>query len=114
VKCKLLWDMGCRRSAAYPDGIMPAGSLIEHPDAWRLVNRGVAEPADEQCRRKITRSPEQIRQAQLAYPKVAAGIHPDDYALYDRGVMVGYDADGEFIPGPNYDQWAEQDEDEDD
>lgn len=36
-----------------PRGIQPAGTEINHKDAWRLVVAGVAEPADRECQDTI-------------------------------------------------------------
>jgi hypothetical protein len=78
------------------------GAELEHPDAWKLVRLGMAVPVDDECERRCCMSPAQINAAQLAHNRVAAGIHPDDYPAFNRGEMVGYNADGSPIPGPNY------------
>lgn len=41
----------------------PAGTEIEHPDAWRLVVLGHAEPIDEEATRRAGMTPEQIQKA---------------------------------------------------
>jgi len=84
----------------------PAGTVIDHPDAFRLVQQGVAIPADEECQRAANRSAQQLAAAQYAYTRLAAGIHPDDYELFDAGVITGYNPDGTPKLGPA----AEQDE----
>jgi hypothetical protein len=33
-----------------------------------------------------------------------AGIHPDDFPLFDAGIITGYLPDGNYKPGPNWDQ----------
>ena len=38
---------------------------------------------------------------------VAQGIAPEDYQAYRAGAMVGYDGDGNWIPGPHFDAWVE-------
>lgn len=86
----------------------PAGTIIDHPDAFRLVEHGVAEPADEECRLRVTRSSAQLVAAKAAYPAIEAGIAAEDMPAYRDGKMVGYNPDGTWIPGPNY-----QEEDED-
>jgi len=101
MKAKLLLDMTGPPSDRFPDGHKPNGTLIDHPDAWKLVRMGVAEPVDEECIAKADRTPEQLAAAQAAYPRVAAGIHPDDYDAYNAGLMTGYNPDGSWIPGPN-------------
>ena len=103
MKCKLLYESTENvPTLQYPTGVIPAGSVIEHPDAFHLVRMGIAEPVDDECRLAADRTPGQLIAAQDAYAKVKAGIHPDDFAAFDRGEMVGYDADGRPIPGPNF------------
>lgn len=109
MKSKILNDMTCVPTEAYPDGMKPAGTIIDHPQAAILVQMGVAEPVDEECREACNMTDEQIEAAKAAYPKLQAGIHPDDSEAYDRGEMVGYNPDGSWIHGPN----APIDDDED-
>lgn len=109
MQCTLLRPLQCDRCPEFPDGVKPAGTRINHPDAFRLVQLGVAEPADEACRAAHGMTPEQILAARAGYEKVDRGIHPNDYAAFDRGEMVGYYPDGRPIPGPN----AEPADDED-
>jgi len=85
-----------------------AGTVIDHPDAFRLVRQGVAMPADEECQRAANRTAQQMAAAQHAYERVKAGIHPDDYESYDAGIMAGYNPDGSWKLGPA----AEQEDDE--
>lgn len=80
----------------------PAGTEIDHPQAFRLVQNGVAIPADDECAARCGMTPADIRAAKQAYEKVSRGIAPQDYGLYDRGVIVGYNPDGSYKPGPNY------------
>ena len=78
------------------------GAVIECPDAFMAVRLGWAIPADEGCALRANRNPEQQAEAQKAYERVSRGIHPDDYDLFDAGIIEGYDAKGEFIPGKNW------------
>lgn len=34
-----------------------AGTVLEHPDAWKLCRGGFAEPADDECAEKMRRVP---------------------------------------------------------
>lgn len=77
------------------------GGIIKHWQAFRLVQHGVALPADEECAAAADRTEEQLAAAQRAYERVSRGIHPDDYALFDAGVIAGYEDDGSYKPGPN-------------
>ena len=78
------------------------GAIVTDPRTFRLVQMGVAVPADDECRDRADMTQEAMDAAKIAYERVAAGIHPDDYELFDRGVMVGYQDDGSYKPGPNY------------
>lgn len=91
--------------------VWPAGTVITHPDAYRLVQQGVAEPFDERCEQVSDRTPEQLANAQDAYEKVSKGIHPEDYDKYDAGQITGYNPDGSYIKGPN---WIDDDDAEED
>lgn len=68
-------------------GPLPAGTEIEHPDAFRLLQLGIAEPVDEEARNAMaeyeaTRKANAERSAQiradLAARKKAARV--DDFA----------------------------------
>lgn len=45
---------------------VPAGTVVSHPQAWRLVKLGKAEPVDFECRAAAGYSEGQIEAAQLA------------------------------------------------
>jgi hypothetical protein len=85
----------------------PAGTVIDHPEAFRLVQLGVAEPLDEACVRAAGMTPEAFEAAKAAAERAALGIHPDDFEAHAAGAMAGYDADGNWVPGPNFDAWVE-------
>lgn len=101
MKAKSLFDLGCIPCDAFPNGIKPAGTITDHPDAYKLVQQGCAEPADEECAKRAGITEAQWKKAVYAYQRLARGIHPDDFAAYDRGEMIGYYPDGSFKPGPN-------------
>lgn len=104
MKARLIRDMECFPTDDYPHGVKPKGTVLEDHRAHRLVQMGVAEPVDEECRRAANMSQEQFEAAQAAYPRLEAGILPEDFAAYEKGLMVGYDADNNWIPGPNADE----------
>lgn len=79
----------------------PVGTLIDDPRCYELVLNGIADPADDECQAMDPRSPEQKEATQKALKRLQLGIHPDDFAAYEAGEMVGYDKDGKSIPGPN-------------
>lgn len=102
MKCTLIREMDCVPCLDFPSGKKPAGTLIDHPEAFRLVQHGVADPADEECAARHGLSPAELFAAKAAYERVSRGIHPEDYADFDAGVMTGYDSEGNPLPGPNY------------
>lgn len=107
--CRANGGEGC---AQYPDSKIPAGTVIEHSDAFRLVQLGAAEPADEECQRAAGMSPRQFEAAVRAQRRAAAGIHPDDFEAFDSGEMVGYYPDGSPIPGPTASHFRNDDEED--
>jgi hypothetical protein len=90
----------------------PAGTLLDDPNCWLIVKMGQAIPADDECREKVDMTAEQMDAAQKAARRLAAGIAPEDYAKFDEGQIVGYNADGSYKPGPNWKQPAAANEDE--
>lgn len=51
----------------------PAGTEIDHPDAWRLVHLGVAEPLDEECQEVAGLTPDEIAEREARYRALEAG-----------------------------------------
>jgi hypothetical protein len=102
MKCKTLYDLGCFPDDDFPEGVKPAGTIIDHPDAYRLVQLGVAEPADEECEQKHGMTHENMLAKQKTFPRIARGILPEDYEAFENGEMIGYDNQGRWVPGPNY------------
>ena len=90
-----------------PIKILPAGTVIDHPHAFWLVRLGLAEAADEECRDAIRMNQEQLEAAQRASVRAERGIHPEDARAFDAGLMIGYNEDESWIPGPNYVEPAE-------
>lgn len=85
----------------------PAGTEYEHPQAALFVRKGCAAPADDECREKCGMTPEQIEQAQHLYQRNAAGIRPEDYELFDNGVITGYTQEGVYVPGPTWEAYQQ-------
>lgn len=102
MKAKTIRPLNTVKSERFPDGLLPAGFIDEGPESWKLVVHGVAIPEDEECRLKVNMTPEEMAQRQHVYNRLAVGIHPEDWAAYDRGEMIGYDEQGRKIPGPNF------------
>lgn len=111
MKCKLRNEMEVVEALASEeykaqcirrDGSMfaPAGTILDDPNCWLLVLMGQAVPADEECEQKTARPPEVVARAEYAADRLSKGIHPDDFERYDRGELVGYDANGNEILSP--------------
>lgn len=103
----------CGSPVRQKDSIRPAGTLLDHPQAYVLVRMGVAEPADEECERRADRSPAQLAEAAHAAERTAKGIHPDDFAKFDAGEITGYAPNGDYTPGPNFPGKDEEEEEDD-
>lgn len=114
MKARSVYDLGCVPCGEFPSGIKPAGTVTDRPDAYKLVRAGVAEAVDDECREAANMTPAEWQAAYLAYPRTAAGIHPEDFAAWNEGRMRGYKPDGSFIPGPNADEDLDLAEDDDD
>jgi hypothetical protein len=99
------------------------GHVIDHPHAYRLVQQGVAIPADRECEEKARMTNAKMDAAIVAYDRLDNGIHPEDFDAYSRGLLSGYKPDGKtgdtWKPGPNFYEGCEAEyysgnEDEDD
>lgn len=85
---------------------VPAGTVYETPRAAFFVLNGDAEPADLECEAAVCKTPEELKDLQHRQRRLSAGIRPEDFPLFDAGVIVGYEADGEtYKPGPNWDEY---------
>ena len=107
---RIVW----RNGADTPATFFKLGAILERSDSFMLVRLGIAEPADEECRLAASMTTAQRQQAQHASRRLAAGIHPEDFPLYDAGIIVGYNPDGTYKPGPNFDQLPQDTDDEED
>src|SRR5690606_8983128 len=56
---------------------IPQGTVIDGPDAWKLVRMGRAEPADEECRVAAGMTPAQIQQAAIVQEQLSQGLGRD-------------------------------------
>lgn len=57
---------------------LPIGHPIDHPECWRLVTMGVAEPDDDECRAKAGMTPEKTAAAKAAYERLSKGMSTGD------------------------------------
>lgn len=94
-----------------PQTRIEIGDIHERHDAYLMVQAGMALPHDEECRKACGMSEEQIQKAIAAMNRAEKGIHPDDFAKFDRGEIAGYRGDGSYIPGPNAATFGDDDDD---
>jgi hypothetical protein len=95
------------------------GAVLEHPQAFWLVKQACAIPADDDCRLRARMTQKKMDAAKSSYDRLMAGVSVEDYDLYDNGIIAGYNPDGSYKPGPNWDKRdeflrAEQEEEDDD
>lgn len=104
MKASYLRDETGPISEANPTGKWPAGTVIDRPDAYKLVLMGVCSPADDECTEKCGMTPADVEAKAKRYRRTAAGIAPDDFQAYADGLLTGYNPDGSWIDGPNAEQ----------
>lgn len=80
----------------------PVGTLLDDPNCYHIVLMGQAEAVDEECKERTACTPEEHAARLHAGRRLMAGIEKDDYELFDKGAITGYDADGRYVPGPNW------------
>jgi hypothetical protein len=112
MQCRLIRPMNRTPTDDDQRDLLPAGEVIDHVDAFQLVRIGCAESFDEECAAAVQRTPEQLAEAREAYNRVDKGIWPEDYEMFNAGIIAGYNPDGSYMPGPNWED-REQDEPED-
>ena len=115
MKAKLIRDMAVlpkRVKEGHPP-IMLAGTIIDHPKAYRLCQQGVAVPEDKECMDATRISDSVMEEKIIAYDLADKGIARDDFSAFNRGLMVGYKPDGTtgdtWKPGPSWTEGCEVD-----
>lgn len=98
------------RSSGRPNWKIGAIVEVDRRGAQLLVGNGDCEPADaeaeEACKGWTIRRADVL----LSREMLAKAIEPEDRDRFRRGEILGYDADGKDVPGPN---WVDPDEDDD-
>lgn len=67
-------DLSKLKPGEVPFVDLPEGSIIDHPDVAELVKAGIAEPADDECRKAAPLTEEELR------------IKGNEYDLRDQGL----------------------------
>lgn len=78
-----------------------------------LVGNGDAEPADDEAEAACGDWRQKRESVLESREMLARAIEPEDRDKYRRGEILGYDDDGNYIPGPNWkdvDEYTESDE----
>jgi hypothetical protein len=80
------------------------GTVIPHSLFMCLI--GQAHPSDAECLQATGKTEAELRAIQAAYHLAHTGYHKkQDHELAMQGVILGYDAEGKPIPGPNWEQY---------
>lgn len=85
--------------------VFAVGAIIDGPLAIQMCRHGQASPLDQECRDAVNLSPEQLAELQLENEMAEKGIRQEDRELYIKGIIDGYDADGKYKPGKNWDAY---------
>lgn len=102
------------RSSGRPHWKIGAVVDVDRRGAQLLVGNGDCEPADaeaeEACKGWTTSRADVL----LSREMLAKAIEPEDRERFRKGEILGYDADGNDIPGPNWSEPDDEEQDEDD
>lgn len=97
------------RSSGRPFWKLGAIVEVDRRGAQLLVGNGDCEPADDEAEESCKGWKAQRSEVLLSREMLARAIEPEDRERFRNGEILGYDADGNDIPGPN---WVEPDEEE--
>lgn len=88
--------------------VFAAGTEFEGPQAVALCRTGQASPADAECAEAVGLSAKQLLVLQVGYEMDVKGIHSREAReLYRAGVILGYDENKKFIPGPRWQNYQD-------
>jgi len=86
--------------------VYAAGTVFEGPIALQLCRTGQAAPADDECAEALNMTQQQIDVLRVEYEMNNLGINnKGDRDLYRAGVILGYNADLTYKPGPKWDEY---------
>ena len=90
------------------------GAIMDvEADGKLLVENGDAEPADEEMEALCLNWRRGRDWVLLSREMLAKGIDPEDRDRFQAGEILGYDTDGNDIPGPNFKDLEEDDDESD-
>jgi hypothetical protein len=86
--------------------VYAAGTIFEGPIALQLCRTGQAAPADDECAAALNMTQHEIDVLKIEYEMNALGINNQgDRDLYRAGVILGYNKDQTYKPGPKWDEY---------
>lgn len=97
----------------------PKGCVVEGPVAEHILACGIGLPVDDDSAKEVGMTPDDFARVQVEYDATLAQITPADLNLFRAGAITGYDDNGNYVLGPNWEKHADalglgdEDEDED-
>jgi hypothetical protein len=92
----------------------PVGAIVDVDASGKyLVDNGDAEPADDEMESLCAGWKLRRDDVLLSREMLAKCIDPEDRQRFRNGEILGYDDDGNDIPGPNYVARDDDDDQED-
>jgi hypothetical protein len=86
--------------------IYAKGTIFSGPIALQLCKTGQAGPADDECAEAIGMTSHEIEALRIEYQMNALGVNDKgDRDLFRAGVILGYNADRTYKPGPKWDEY---------
>ena len=87
----------------YKEGTIFSGAI-----ALQLCKTGQAAPADDECAKAIGKTSQEIEVLRVEYQMNALGVNnKGDRDLFRAGVILGYNEDLTYKPGPKWDEYHE-------
>lgn len=85
--------------------VFAVGAIIDGPLSVQMCRNGQASPIDDECREAVNLTADQLATLQLENEIAEKGVRQEDRELYIKGVIDGYDAEGNYKPGANWDAY---------
>lgn len=84
----------------------PVDCVVNGDLAIQIVMNGQGVPVDEECRIACGLDDESLAKRQLEYEMTNKGVNnANDREMYRLGVITGYDSQGNYIPGPAWEEY---------
>lgn len=95
-----------RDGSAAQIAVYRKGTVFSGPMALQLCRTGQASPADAECAEAVGMTPQELEVLRIDYEMNAKGINDKgDRELYRAGVILGYNPDLSYQPGPNWNKY---------